>query len=133
MTRVLALLASTAVGGSGCADRAAPDFPGVRGEREADLSVNVTNQNFLDVVVYVSRDATWHRLGTVTGVGSETLDLPRGLGSPPGEYRLRVHPIGAPDRYDYVTDVIIANPGDVIELTVASSLRMSSWYIRPRS
>lgn len=132
LIRALAVLVTGALVASACADRRTPDWTGVRAEEEL-VSVSVTSHHFLDVVVYANRNGSWQRLGTVTGLGSASLDVPPGLVSPPGQFRLRVHPIGASERRDYVSEVIIANPGDVIELTVASNLRMSSWFLRSSS
>ncbi len=128
------LVASTAlVFSPGCADRHAPDWSAVPAAEDRGIGLQVTSSHFLDVVVYAGRDGSWHRLGTVTGVGSERFDVPEWLAAPPGRFRLRVHAIGAPDRADYVTETILVNPGDVIELAVAGVLPMSTWHVRSSS
>jgi hypothetical protein len=124
------MLAFTVLVASACADRSQPDFRG----RPADappVVVSVRNQHFADVTVYISRGgAAWQRLGSVTGNTSTNLDIPSALTAPSGEYRLRVHAIGSPDATDYVSDRILADRGNVIELTIAAVLSMSSWSIR---
>ncbi|MDZ7779825.1 MAG: hypothetical protein U5R14_07810 [Gemmatimonadota bacterium] len=128
-TRAIAVLAAGLGIGLGCADRSTPDFEG----RPADappIVVRVQNQHFSDVRVHVSRNGQWRRLGNVTGNTSSSFEVPSALTSPAGHYQFRVHAIGMSDASDYVSDRIPANPGNVIELTVASVLRMSSWSIR---
>lgn len=116
--------------GTGCADRATPDFRGGQaGEREA-IVVSVRNQNYADVTVHVSRNGAWQRLGGVTGNSTARLEIPDALASSGFQFRFRVHAIGSPDAADYVTERIGVDRGDVIELTVAPVLRMSHWSIR---
>ena len=96
--------------------------------------IEVTSNQYLDVVVYVGSVGTWHRLGTVTGLSAGTrLTVPDAAGPLPGQYYLRVHAIGAPGDSDYYSGLINLGPGDVVALRVASVLRQSSWSIRPKS
>lgn len=114
-----------------CAGGDTPDFRGTGTSRDAPVVVEVENAHFNDVVVYASSDgAGWQRLGSVIGLSSGRLTIPTALHSGSGAYYLRVHAIGAADRYDYLSGAILANPGDVIELRVAGVLRMSSWSVR---
>lgn len=115
---------------TGCARTASyPNFRGSAG-MGGSLVVNVENQHFSDVVVYVSTGGQWQRLGDVTGTGKASLVVPSGLHSPGQRYRFRVHPIGGQDRDDYVTELVYADRGDIVEIRVAGLLRMSSWWIR---
>ena len=79
-------------------------------------TLKVQNQNFLDMVVYVLRDAQRIRLGTVTGLSTQVLTLPDYIvrGSP--QLRFEVHPIGGGDNPR--TETISVQPGDQVELTI---------------
>jgi len=127
--RASSMVAFTVLVGSGCADRSQPDFRG-RPAEAPPVVVSVRNQHFADVTVYISPgDASWQRLGSVTGNTSTNLAIPSALTAPAGEYRIRVHAIGTPEATDYISDRILAARGTVIELTVAPVLGMSSWSI----
>lgn len=124
-----AVVASVLV--TACAGGDTPDFRGTGTSRDAPVVVEVENAHFNDVVVYASSDgAGWQRIGSVIGLSSGRLTIPTALHSGSGAYYLRVHAIGAADRYDYLSGAIMANPGDIIELRVAGVLRMSNWSVR---
>jgi hypothetical protein len=123
---LIALLGATA-----CADRSA-GYPNFRGTPAASpvVTVQIRSQNYADLTVYATRDGSWQRLGSVTGNTTLRMEVPTSLASSGGLLRFRVHAIGQPDATDYVTERISAGPGDVIEITVAPVLRMSTWTIR---
>lgn len=112
--------------GSGCARRSPSPFGGQRSEEPIRLEIE--NGNYLDVTVYVMPDGASHRIGQVTGASSTTLVVPRSLVPASGRFRLLVSPIGS--REAYLSEDILAMPGDVVQLRVASVLRMSSWSVR---
>ena len=114
---------------SGCADRSTPDFRGSIADAPS-IAVDVRNQNFADVTVYVGRGGAWQRIGNVIGNTTEDMQIPSALISPEANYQFRVHAIGTPDDEDYVSQPVMAMEGDVIVLTVAPALSMSSWSIR---
>jgi len=130
----LALLVLALLGGFGCAEkRSFPDFSGgARTMGREPVTVDAVNDNYHDVVVYVDRGAGWQRLGTVTGLCNVQLQIPSTLQSAESRYSLRVHAIGTADSEDYLSGTIFADPGDVIELSLASVLSMSSWSVRGR-
>jgi hypothetical protein len=131
-SRAPAALLAAVLGGlaaSGCADRSTPDFRG-RPAEPGSVVVDVNSQHYADVTIYVTRDGSWQRLGSVTGNGSARLEIPSAIATIGGQYRFRVHAIGTPDDTDYVSDRIMANQGDVIALTIAPLLSMSSWSVR---
>ncbi len=94
----------------------------------APLRVEVQNHHFSDVVIYAIPNGQRRRLGTVGGLGSETLRLPPEFEASARGFRLAVHPIGS--RASYTTENITAGRGDTVILTVAGTLRMSHWHIR---
>jgi hypothetical protein len=109
-----------------CAARAPSPF--AEATREEEIRVEVRNDNYLDVTVYVMRDGMSYRLGDVTGSSSATLEIPPSQVLAAMGVRLLVNPIGS--RGAYLSEPIMAGPGDTITLRVASVLRMSSWSMR---
>jgi hypothetical protein len=110
---------------------APPPFEG-RGVDRGPAIVEVTSNQYLDVVIYIGWTGAWHRLGTVPGLAtSARLTVPAVAGPLPGRYTLRVHAIGASPGSDYYSGTINLGPGDVVDLRVASDLRLSSWSIKP--
>jgi hypothetical protein len=95
-----------------------------------NILLSVQNQNYADIVVYAARGGSWQRIGEVTGNGSETFEVPDQLTTTGASLRFRVHAIGASDATDFVTDRIFVSGGAIVELRVASVLRMSSWSVR---
>lgn len=90
------------------------------------VCLEVNNNHFLDVVVYARSDGGRARLGSVTGKSSADLEVPGRFVQPALGFRLEVDPVGAGTRYR--TEMIHANPGELVVLEVSSVLRMSSWY-----
>ena len=103
---------------------------GVSSELAAQpISVDVTNENWLDVDVFVVRGNSRYRLGTVGGNGSATLNIPASV-TVHGEFQLMADPIGSKDIY--VTDRITVTPDQMVQLTLAPRMRMSSFAVYPR-
>lgn len=109
-----------------CAGRGAPD-PFEGGREAEEITVEVYNGNYLDVVVFGMQDGMALRLGSVTGLASSTLSVPSQL-VVIGQIRLLVDPVGSPEAY--LSDPIMVNPGDVVVLRVASRVQQSSWSVR---
>lgn len=116
------VVATSLASGPGCASseprRQRPTGP---------VLVEITNHNVLDMNVYVVSGSQTIRLGTVTTNRTETFELPTSL-SPARSLRLLVDPIGA--RSGFLTDEVVANPGDVVQLTVQPNLPTSTTSIR---
>jgi hypothetical protein len=114
---------------SACSRRAPSPWDAARADEP--IVIEVQNDNFLDVNVYVMPDGNWHRLGTVTGAGRATFEATRDMLSGTGTFRLLVSPIGSRDAY--LSEDILAMPGDRVRLRVGGVLRMSSWSVRRSS
>ncbi|MDZ7779828.1 MAG: hypothetical protein U5R14_07825 [Gemmatimonadota bacterium] len=128
--RSLALVGAFSLGATlGCATLEVPNFRGQAATAQP-IVLNVSNQNYADVTVHVSEGSGWQRVGSVTGQGSARLEMPASMSAGAASYRVRIHAIGSRDRNDYVSERIPANRGNVIHVTVAPVLRMSSWSIR---
>jgi hypothetical protein len=93
------------------------------GKHAAKIVVEVRNDNWLDMNIYLVRNGNQERLGTVGSFGRGTfrLDASR-LQS--GDVRLKADPIGS--NVIYVSPVLIVNPGQTVRLHVMNSLSLST-------
>jgi hypothetical protein len=89
-----------------------------------EIALNVTNHNYLDVVIYVLHDGVQTRVGTVTGSSSAVFFLPTRLLGQGREIRLLGDAIGN-DAYAR-TDILVVQRGQYIEWTLETDLRRSS-------
>lgn len=91
-----------------------------------DLSLTVTNENWLDMAIYVVRGDSRFRIGEAVGNTTARLRIP-------GSYivgwtvQLMADPVGSTDTY--TTDAIPVAPGEHLQLTVAPRMRMSSYAV----
>ena len=90
------------------------------------ISLTVTNQNWLDVDVFVMHGGSRYRIGEVGGNGSATLSIPSGFVMN-GQVQLLADPIGSNETY--LTEMISVAPDENVQLTVAPRLRMSSFAV----
>ena len=93
-------------------------------QNQSDVTLQVTNHNYLDVIVYVVHDGQRTRIGTVTGSSAQVFSLPPRLLGQAHEIQLLGDPIGSPDFA--VTELLFVQPGQVIDWTLESDLRRSS-------
>jgi hypothetical protein len=92
--------------------------------REGEIALNVTNHNYLDVVIYILHDGQQTRLGMVTGSSSALLFVPARLLGMGHELELYGRTIGS-DAF-VRTQTLIIQPGQYIEWTLETNLRRSS-------
>ena len=83
---------------------------------QAEVAVNVDNQNFLDMNVFLIRGGQRIRLGTVPGLSTRILMVRPDLIGYGTDVQFEVHPIGG--RANPITETISVRPGDVIHLTI---------------
>lgn len=81
----------------------------------------VENDNTSNVTVYALRSGTRQRMGTVTGLSTERLEIRRTMLSGAGELNVGIDPLGS--NRMYTAYPIYVSEGDVIEVTVSSFLR----------
>ena len=93
------------------------------------VSLAVTNQNWLDVVVYAVRGLTRVRIGQVAGNESAELSIPKNA-VVTGQVQLMADPVGSSERY--FTDSITVDPDQQVQPTVAPAVAMSSYALRLR-
>jgi hypothetical protein len=78
--------------------------------------VRVENQAFLDANVYVIAGGTRQRLGTASGAGHQTFEIPRGIMFGPTQLSFLIDFIGS--QRTPLSDVISVSPGDTVVLTI---------------
>lgn len=83
---------------------------------ENGVELIVTNNNWLDEVVYSYHAGQRIRIGTVTGLSTAVLHVPAHAIQPPNGLQLLVHPIGG--FRDELTDLVTLAPGQHPELTI---------------
>ena len=94
--RCLLMAAATVLVVSGCGGGSSqnPFRAGTRGVRVAP-QVEVTNNNWLDAVVYATRLGTRVRIGHVTSMSQRSLQIPVGFSGADGTVGLQVTLIGS--------------------------------------
>ena len=97
---------------------------------DASTTVEVTNRNWSDMVVYAVRAGTRHRLGTVTSMTTRQLRVPRGLASGGSGVLLVADPIGGREYFN--TGRIMVGPGQQIQLTLENHLPLSNYSVWTR-
>ena len=83
---------------------------------QAEVAVNVENQGFLDMNVYLIRSGQRIRIGTVPGLTTSILMVRPEYVGYGTELRFEVHPIGG--RGNPISESVSVRPGDVIHLTI---------------
>jgi hypothetical protein len=112
--RLLVLALGIAVASaSGCMHRTPEQ---VAADTPQPAFVRVDNQAFLDANIYVISGGQRQRLGTTTGVGSHTFQIPRGVIFGPSQLSFLVDFIGS--SRTPISDVISVSPGDTVILTI---------------
>ncbi len=97
---------------------AAPDVPAV---------VQVSNQNWQDIDVFVLRPGIKERLGMVTSMGKTVFKLSNSMLAGTSGVRLLISPIGGGG--DFLTPEIPLTQGQRLDLDVENNLRMTSYAV----
>lgn len=124
--RTLFMLAGIALVAPGCSSSARPTNGPL--PHDAQTTVQVSNQNWSDMVVYALSNGLRVRLGTVTSMSARRLAVPRHLLTGSGEFRLAVDPIGSPQ--GFITQPMQVYPGSRIEFVIQNNLPISSYSVR---
>lgn len=88
------------------------------------VSLEVQNNHWLDVVLYVVHDGQRTRLGTATAARTTTFRLPSKLLGQLGEIRLIADPVG--ERGVLSSEAVVVKPGTRVVWTLESDLTRSS-------
>ena len=91
--------------------------------RNAEVTIVITNQHWLDINVFLLRGSHRRRLGTAASLSSKVFSVPWSLigGS---TIRLGADPIG--ERTGMATEFLSVRPSSIVEWTISSGLRQSS-------
>lgn len=108
---------------SGCINREKEPQTGPLPPASSPTSIEVTNNNWLDMVVYASRAGFRVRLGTVTSLEQETFSMPATMETG-GEVRLIASPIGL--NAVYQSDPISVSPGQRVAFTIENQVGIST-------
>jgi len=116
------LLASCAQPGS--FERAPRPVPADR------VSVQVSNHNLSDVVVYIAGSTGMQprRLGMVTTSATSTFEIPSSYLTLSSSVRLIANPIGVPN--PYVSEAVSIWPGERLTFTIENLLALSTVTVR---
>ena len=92
------------------------------------FSLVLNNRHLLDINVFVQHDGQSDRVATVVASTSRSLVLPLWMLGQSKAIRLIAEPIG--DETRYTTDVLVVQPGQIVELNVESLLARSNYNIQ---
>ncbi len=121
LSRRVAAVLIALVAGAACGGERSPATSAL--QTQGDALLTVTNDYWLDAVVYAVQAGTRQRIGTVAGFSSDTLPLRRTMVGA-GSIRLLVEPIGSSTRH--VTEPVHVDPGDMVDLRIGNPLNLSS-------
>ena len=96
---------------------------GSMSEPPPDVTLQVTNHNFLDVTIFVLHEGQRIRMGLATGSSSQSFTIPGRLVELTHEIALLGQAIGSGERVR--TEILTVRPGQRIEWTLATELRRS--------
>ncbi|HEX2167768.1 MAG TPA: hypothetical protein VHG09_11105 [Longimicrobiales bacterium] len=90
--------------------------------------IQVANNNWSDMTIYLMRNGQRQRLGTVTSQSSEVFVVPTAIISTAADIRLVADPIGS--SRTFTSPAIVLTPGQKAEWQLENSLALSSMWIR---
>src|SRR5262245_34858163 len=88
-------------------------------EPQQKTTVQVRNQNFSDMNVFVLGAGQRVRLGFVTGLSTQVFTLPADIVRISPQLRFEIHPIGT--NRNPISETISVMPGDQVTLTIPPS------------
>ncbi len=130
LAKLLLIAVVTGAATTGCATAGTLSS---RAVADRQIAVSIRNDNWSDVKVYLV-DASGGmpvRLGTITSMTTLRVPLRGAVASQlrlDGSLRFQVRPLGS--RSSYLTDALFMSPGDVMHLTVANQLLLSTLVVR---
>jgi hypothetical protein len=92
------------------------------------FSLVLNNRHLLDVNVFIQHDGQSDRVATVGAATSRTMVLPLWMLGQSKTIRLIAEPIG--DESRYTTDILVVQPGQMIEFNVESLIARSNYSIQ---
>ena len=92
------------------------------------FSLILNNRHLLDVNIFLQHDGQPDRIATVPSSTTRAIVLPLRMLGQSKIIRLIAEPIGAETRY--TTDMLVVQPGQIIELNVESLLDRSNYSVQ---
>jgi hypothetical protein len=92
------------------------------------FSLILNNRHLLDVNIFLQHDGQPDRIATVTSSSSQSLVLPLRLLGQSKTIRIIAEPIG--DETRYTTDILLVQPGQIIEFNVESTIARSNYSVQ---
>jgi hypothetical protein len=123
ITRVSFTLAALALLAAACSRT--PDLSPEpdAGSRMQAIPVQVSNQNFNTMSIYLVRQGSRYLIGQIYGLGDTTITIPASLTPPDHQIRLRAEAIGGGAT---TTQTLIVPPGQRIYWTLGADLSIST-------
>ena len=106
----------------------AEDEPAPAQSGRQGFSLVINNRHYLDVNIFMHHDGQTTRVETVTGSSSAALMVPGWMLGKGSVIRLSAEPVG--DVARYVTDNLVIQPGQIVELDVENAIGRSSYRVR---
>jgi hypothetical protein len=114
----LAILAATGCGSSNGAKTAPEPKSSASTAQQTGPTVQIDNQNFADMSIYVLRSGQRIFVGQATGLTQTSLTIPSGVASADGRVRLLADPIGGAE--PVTTPLLVVPRGQQIYWTIGS-------------
>ena len=96
---------------------------------EADgFSLILNNRHLLDVNIFLQHDGQPDRIATVPSATTRAIVLPLRMLGQAKTIRIIAEPIGDPT--SYTTDVLVVQPGQIVELNVENLITRSNYSIQ---
>ena len=113
---------------SACVGPPAPRFIIGSGEASREIRIEVVNDNYADMDIFVMGDGSRLRLGHVTGKTTATFTLNPNRISPSLGLRLLADPVGS--RGAFLSDPETVGPGSIVVLNIHPNLAQSFVILR---
>lgn len=113
---------------SACVGPPPPRFIIGGGEANREIRIEVVNDNYADMNIFIMGDGSNLRLGNVTGNTTATFTLNPDRISPSLGLRLLADPVGS--REAFLSDAVTVQPGSIIVLNIHPDLPQSFIILR---
>lgn len=98
-------------------------------DNDADrTTIRVSNNNWSDMTIYLVRQGTRQRLGTVTSQSVGIFRVPTYMVESASDVRLVADPIGSTRTYS--SSPILLGPGQQMEWRLENAINLSSFWVR---
>ena len=94
----------------------------------AGFSLILNNRHLLDVNIFLQHDGQPDRIATVSSSTSRAIVLPLRMLGQSKTIRIIAEPIG--DETRYTTDMLVVQPGQIVEVNVENLIARSSYNIQ---